>query len=325
MWVTAVNLTGPGAQIRPGPLTPPAVASRTQQSAQLAGSHALAAVNGDFYYINQDNSPWGPEITPHGRILKGSAHPQWQSLIVQNNGVAALGYLSLAITVRHGAAVVSANSLNSHDLPRDGIAVLTSRWGTASRAVLHPSQAVREYAVTSHGVVSSVTPGISTRRIPAGGMVIVAQGAALHRMSMARIGRGSRISVTTKVSSNVRGGAYSAIGVGLTLIQNGVDKRLGCQDDQPVARTIVGIKPGGQEMFVVTVQGQTDSARTGFAGLTVRQAQGLMRALGAYDAAMFDGGGSTILTAHLGGQYRMLTRSPGSIRPVANSFAFWPR
>lgn len=108
------------------------------------------------YYINQDNSPWGPEITSHGHILKGSAHPAWQSLIVQYNGVATLGYLSLAITVRHGAAVVSANSLNSHDLPRDGIAVLTSRWGSASRTVLHPSQAVREYAVTSPGSIRPV-------------------------------------------------------------------------------------------------------------------------------------------------------------------------
>jgi hypothetical protein len=326
MWITSANLAGAGPQIRPGLLAPPAIASRTQQSRQLVGSHAIAAVNGDFYDMARDEAPWGPEVARGGTILKGSSAPQYQSFVMQKNGVAAVALLAVDVTLHHGSKTVAAHSLNSAELPADGIAVLTARWGHASRAYLHPTQPVREYFVSSRGVVIAVKNGISATPIPRNGKVIVAQGSARQRLADAGIGRLARISVTTRTRTGLRGGVYSAIGVGMILIRNGIDARLGCGKQPPVARTIVGIKPGGLTMFVVTVEGQTDSATSHFSGLTVQQAQGLMRALGAYDAAMFDGGGSTILTARIGKAYRMLTRPPGgAVRPVSNSLAFWPR
>jgi hypothetical protein len=325
IWVTSVNLAGAGPQIRPGPLTPPVVAIRTQPLSQLHGSSALAAVNGDFYNIGQDNSPLGPEITRGGHVLKGSAAPRTNVLIVQRNGLATVDTVTLDVTLRHGAAAVHANSLNSHDLPGNGIAVLTSAWGPASRSYLHPTQAVNEFIVAPGGLVVAVSGRITARPIPARGMVIIAQGTGRQRMAAAGIRTGARISISTPVHSGAPGPVYSAIGVGIALIRHGIDKRLGCKDDFPVARTIVGIKAGGQQLFVVTVQGGSDSQRSNFTGLSVRQAQGLVRALGAYDAAMFDGGGSTELSAKVGRAYKMISRPPLRIRSIPNSFAFWPR
>ncbi len=100
---------------------------------------------------------------------------------------------------------------------------------------------------------------------------------------------------------------------------------LPCGADTLHARTLVGIRPGGQELFVVTAQGQTPDKPADLGGLTLRQAQGLMRSLGAYDAAMFDGGGSTLLTARIGKSYKMVSRPTGNVRPIPNNIAFWPR
>jgi len=325
MWVTSANLAGAGPQVRPGPLVPPKVTDRTPQSEQLAGSKALAAVNGDFFNLGRDQAPWGPEVKRGGVVIKGSSAPKWKSVIIAGNGLADIDYLSFDITLRHGAATVKASSLNSADLPRDGIAVLNSRWGHASRRFLHATQGVHEYVVNAHGMVTAVHARLTSAAVPAGGMIIVAQGSAVQRLQRAGFRTSAKVSVSARVRNKVPGGVFSAIGVGQVLIHSGIDGHLGCTGDPAVARTIVGIMPGGQELFVVTVQGQTDSAAGDFSGLSVREAQGLMRSLGAYDAAMFDGGGSTILTARFGRAYKMVSTSPGWVRPIPNSFAFWPR
>ena len=325
MWVTSANLAGSGPQIRPGPLTPRHVSDRTSQASQLAGSRALAAVNGDFFNLGRDQSPWGPEVKRGGVVIKGFSAPKQPSLVISRSGLADIRVLPFDITLRHGKAKVKASSLNSANLPRNGIAVLTSHWGHASRRYLAASQDVREYVVNTHGRVTAVHARVTGTAIPAGGMVIVAQGRAVQRLQLAGFRASVKVSVSARVRNPAPGGVYSAIGVGRVLIHNGMDDHLGCTSDRPVARTIVGIRPGGQQLFVVTAQGQTDSATSGFVGLSVRQAQGLMRSLGAYDAAMFDGGGSTILTARFGRSYKMVSSSPGWVRPVPNSFAFWPR
>jgi hypothetical protein len=323
MWVTSANLAGAGPQIRPGPLTPAHVSDRSPQTDQLAGSHAFAAVNGDFFDIGGDQAPWGPEVKRGGVIVKGSAAPRWESLIIARNGLADVDYLAFDITLHHGKASVRANVLNGTELPRDGIAVFTSRWGKVSRGFVYPTQGVREYVVNAHGKVSAVHAGITGTAIPRGGMVIVAQGGGMQRLHDAGIRGSARVSMTAKVQTKVPGGVYSAIGIGQVLIRHGVDSRLGCSSDGPVARTLVGIKPGGQELFAVTVQRRTKATPSG--GLSVRQAQGLLRSLGAYDAVMFDGGGSTMLTARLGASYKIVSKPRGDVRPLPNSFAFWPR
>lgn len=325
IWVTSANLAGPGAQIRPGPLMAPHVTDRTTQADQLAGSHALAAVNGDFFNIEKDNSPWGAEVNPGGVVVKGSAAPESKALVIARTGLAQIGYLGFDITVHQGTASVAANSLNSAELPKNGIAVLTSRWGSASRGYLNPTQAVYEYVVTRRGVVSAVHTHLTSTAIPAGGMVIVAQGSGRDRMREAGIHGSAKVSVSTRSQSAVPGGMYSAIGVGEVLIRDGIDAKLPCSGDSLHARTLVGIKPGGQELFVVTAQGQTAATPSDVGGLTFRQAQGLMRSLGAYDAAMFDGGGSTLLTARIGKSYKMVSRPTGAVRPIPNNLAFWPR
>ncbi len=151
--------------------------------------------------------------------------------MISRSGLAQIGYLAFDITVRHGKATVRASSLNSAELPRNGIAVLTSRWGHASRGYLYPTQGVYEYIVTHRGVVAAVHTHLTATPIPAGGMVIVAQGSARDRLRQAGIRGLARVSVSTRTQSAVPGGLYSAIGVGEVLIRDGIDGRLSCGVD----------------------------------------------------------------------------------------------
>ena len=128
--------------------------------------------------------------------------------------------------------------------------------------------------------------------------------------------------------SSVGGGVYSAIGVGMHFMHDGIN--IACTADSPVARTAIGIKPGGREIVVVTVRGWPIDPRTGVysgrGGMTVRDMSAFMRSLGMYNAVMLDGGGSTILVTKHGTSYKQLEPNPPPYtRPVSNSFAIWRR
>lgn len=146
----------------------------------------------------------------------------------------------------------------------------------------------------------------------------MAQGAGVNRLSAAGFRIGAQVGLTSSAP-----GVYSAIGVGQGLLRNGRFIQLSCPPGDPVAHTILGLTPGNRRLLIVTVEGQTDSATSHFSGLSIRDEAGLMKGLGAYQAYNLDGGGSTILTDKVAGGYRMVTHSPGWIRPVANSFAAW--
>ena len=321
LWVTTANLNAPGAAMSVGPLTGPYVAARTQLAAQIKNSGAVAGVNGDFY--NMDNSPWGGVIKRRGGIVNSTTNVSRKGFVVANSGLASIDFVDVRPVLRQGRYSVRADSLNSHSLPLNGIAVFTSQWGPASRGYLKARQTVREYVVDHRGVITATRPRSSKIAIPKGGLVIVAQGSALRRLNTAGFGRGKRVKLPSSATSRSGKGIYSTIGVGMQFLQNGIN--LTCANDRPVARTAIGIRPGGREILLVTVRGQTDSATAHFSGMSVREMAVFMRSLGVYNAAMFDGGGSTILMAKIGPKYQQFLGAPKFIRPVSNSLGIWRR
>jgi len=323
LWVTTANLKAPGAAATVGPLTGRYVASRTQLAQQIAGTGALVGVNADFYDFWGDKSPWGATIKRGGAIINSRTDFRFKGFRVQGNGLARFGYEDVRPVLHHGTSLVSANSLNTHYLPVDGIAVFTPQWGPASRGELRPTQSVLEYVVT-RGVITAIRARLSSVAIPQGGLVIVAQGSAIRRLTAAGFRIGARVYQTSSATSLDGGTIYSSTGVGLELLQDGQYFHLKCTPDKMVARTAIGIRPGGREIVLVTVRGQTDGAVAKPSGMSVRDMAAFMRYLGVYNAAMFDGGGSTILIAKIGGSYRQLNAGQGFVRPVSNSFGIWP-
>jgi Phosphodiester glycosidase len=324
MWVTSANLKAPGATMTTGPLTAPAVTSRSQLAKQITGSGALAGVNADFYYNSPrdtDNSPWGAVVKRGGQVIKSTTEVGRKTFVVQANGLARIDHVKVRPVLRHGRNYVRGDSLNSHFIPVNGIAVFTTQWGKASRGNLRPTQAVREFIVDYRGVITAIRPRVSNTAIPTRGLVIVAQGSAVQRLRAAGFAGGARVQQTSSATTVAGGNVYSAVGVGMQVLRNGLN--VTCAHDRPVARTAVGVKPGGREIVLVTVRGQTDSAKDRFTGMSVREMAVFMRTLGVYNAAMFDGGGSTIAMAKVGGKYQQFLGAPHYIRPVSNSLGIW--
>lgn len=228
LWVTTADLKAPGAKTSVGPLTAPYLASRTQLAQVLTGSGALAGVNGDFYYLGHDNSPWGAVVKRNGGIVKSTTDIGQKTFMVAANGLAKIDFVDVLPVLHQGRYSVRANSLNSHSLPINGIAIFTPQWGPASRGDLKPRQAVREYVADYRGVITAIRARMSNVPIPRRGLVIVAQGSAIQRLNVAGFRLGKRVSQTSSATSSAGQKVYSAIGVGRQLLRNGQFSFLSC-------------------------------------------------------------------------------------------------
>lgn len=321
VYVATVNLEGPGPQGTAGPISAPNIAARSDPRIQIRTARATTATNGDFYYISTDNSPWGAVVARGGHLIKTASQPR-PALIINSQGLASFGAVRPTITLTVGARTVRADTLNNHILASDGISVFKANWGSVSRGIRATRQ-VREIAINSAGIIIRISSTLTRSGIPGGGMIVAAQGTALGKLRGWAVGQRVRLTTAARADGLP---VYSSIGTGMQVLSNGRYANLLCTADNPVARTVIGVGPGGRTLFLMTVQGQTDSASSQFAGMSVRSAAAAIKALGAYNASMLDGGGSTILNTRVAGGYAMLTRSPsGRIRPVANSFAVWTR
>ncbi|HEX2028590.1 MAG TPA: cell wall-binding repeat-containing protein [Nitriliruptorales bacterium] len=169
--------------------------------------------------------------------------------------------------------------------------------------------------------VSQVRTG-GNSPIPARGTVLAARGqTAAHLEAAARAaqeqGRHAYVQATT---SRVEwSGAHQGIGAGPTILRNGqltsssdwFSEGFGLAHHERHPRTVVGFTPGG-EMLLVTVDGR---GAGGSVGMTTVQTGHLMQHLGAVDAVMLDGGGSTTMSVDGG----VVNVPSGGERAVASS------
>ena len=325
MYVTSANLAGSGTKVRPGPLTRGAVTNLTTLRSKASGKHAYVATNGDFFHLGQDGSPYGAEVTRGGTVIKGISKAQ-TSLILQRDRTATIGTVRLTIPIKARKGTVHGQAWNSDYLPRDGIAVFTSSWGAGARKYLRPSQQLREFVVSGHKVVH-VYKHITNVGIPKNGYIIEAQGRAVNRLRAIGVRRGAAVAAGKFLHTSAPHGVDTAIGVGMALVHKSRYQGPVCSQDNAVARTIVGIMPGGKRMFVAVVQGQTDSAHHNFTGLTARESTALAYHMGAAEAVMFDGGGSAgVISTGAYGKITQYTKSADNWdRLIPNGYAFWRR
>jgi phosphodiester glycosidase len=325
LYVTTANLDNSGSKVRPAPLMYGHVSSLSTLRAKAGSAHAYVATNGDFFWLGQSGSPYGVEVTRGATVQKGTDRKQ-ASLVLQKNRTATVASVWLSIAIKTNKGTVHGQSWNSQYLPRDGIAVFTPAWGIASRRYLRPAQQMREFVVSGHKVVA-VNTHISAQSIPKNGYLIEAQGRAVNRLRAIGLKKGAAVAAGKFLHDNAPHGVDTAIGVGMALVH---DKRYQgpvCSKDSAVARTIVGIMPGGKRMFIAVAQGQTDSAHGNFTGLTARESTALAYSMGASEAVMFDGGGSAAVVSR--GSYGKVTQytksADGWDRYIPNGYGFWAR
>ncbi|MFI5705364.1 phosphodiester glycosidase family protein [Streptomyces xanthochromogenes] len=339
------DLRRPG--VRAGLLYPGAVADRAPVSVMAERQGAVAAVNGDFFNITEDQHPGVPATGAasgasvlDGRALKaavpegqrfGGALPAGDSaedvLGVGTDGRARTARLTLHGHLRTARTTLPVRGLNQYALPEGAIGLFTSQWGSASRARAvcgtdhnRAAPCTREaFEVTiRHGRVlhTSTTPGSGP--IPPG--TLVALGREGGARALRALTPGTTVETGYRLASTARVPFAFALGAYRVLKDRRTLPGLDAVTAEP--RTAVGIADRGQLLRVVATDGRESTAT----GLTLAELARLLRSLGCDEGVYVDGGASTTLATRDPATGRTTVRNTldhGQQRRVPNGIALY--
>lgn len=342
--VLTVDLRNP--RVRVGLLHPDVVGAREQVSRMATDAHAVAGVNADFFNISESQHPGvaatgssnGPEVA-HGRALKAAVPdsqrfgpamaPGTSTRDVIGVGVdrrARVGTLTLAGSVHTRHGWYRLRGLNQYALPEGSIGAFTADWGTVSRqrAVCgsdtrrgDPCVADTAEVTVRHGRVVSVSDTVGAGAIPAGSTVLVGREAGAD--TLRTLAPGDPVSVNYRLAG-ARIPYRFAVG-GAPILRDGTTMP-GVDDRVSATRTGAGVSADGRTLYLVTLDGQTESG----GGMTLAELSDLLIGLGADDGLNLDGGGSTTCAARLPGSHTVtvINDHHGSAeRAVANGIGIF--
>jgi exopolysaccharide biosynthesis protein len=294
--------------------------TRTVSQAAQA-QRAVAAVNGDYFDITETYAAEGPEIQ-HGELRKGLNRSSTVAA-VGVDGIARLADLVLEGTVTVAGVQRPLAALNSASVPADGIAAFTSLWGSGLRTLIQDSGPYTELVVTN-GTVTAVNGQITTAPVPADGLILLGRGAAANQLAAAR--PGDAVSVAFQPRSDSPAPLRMALGSGAVLVRSGqaIDFPPDVGNDASKPRTAIGWPAGGRRLLLVTVDGSANFSP----GLSFDEMAKLMVRLGAAEAVMLDGGGSSELVARHPGDAAVSivnTPSDGNERLIPNAVGLFSR
>lgn len=88
-----------------------------------------AAVNGDFFDINNSGAAHGIGVDPVEGIIKSPNYSPGNALVLDENGIAQITQTWLAGSVYAAGFTAPIGTVNSIHVPTTGVGVYTSRWG----------------------------------------------------------------------------------------------------------------------------------------------------------------------------------------------------
>ncbi len=293
----------------------PIASTQTVATQVKSEPRAVAAINGDFFDINDTNASEGIGISA-GKVVKSGndGYANAVSIDPQGAGHILQVYFDGTLTLTDGAHKL--NQYNAARIGKNGIGEYTRAWGPMSRT--RPVQGATDTAeVTVHnGVVASAPAAPGQGTVGEGDYVLVGREAGADTLKALSVG--DRVSVAYSPRTSDGSTSATAIGANQLLVVDGTVQAPA--DDALAARSAVGFSRDGAKMYLLSVDGkQTDSV-----GITVPEMARMIREMGAYNAVNIDGGGSSTLLARRPGTDDLaLENSPsdGSERPVANGLA----
>lgn len=292
-----------------------------------AKNEAVAAVNASFFnpLAQGKGYPDGP-IVRTGDLLSTSAwynknKGEMASFSLSDSGQILFDFWrnDLTLTVP-GQALFTVNQYNQPSRKQyNDITVLDGKWGVSTLGASDTYPDLVEILV-SQGQVTAVRQGLPPTGMPENGYVVVSRGEqAAKLLESIRLGNPLQFTITSNPD-------WSAMQMAVTgssiLVQNGripeaFSYSVGSFNKKN-PRTIVGSSQDGKQLIMVTVDGRQDNS----VGLTQTESAELMLELGAYNALILDGGGSTTMVARQPGTADLEVvnhPSEGSLRGVATA------
>ncbi|MFI8525250.1 phosphodiester glycosidase family protein [Promicromonospora sukumoe] len=317
--VLVADLGAPGAggqvpkgTVRVGYVGAEHVAGTATVSEMASGRGAIAAINGDYFDINNSGAALGASVDD-GTLLKSASPGRERSAAFGADGVGRLAQIFLEGSVSWagasgdaadasddaaGRTEVPVSGLNVTALPAGGVAVFDAAWGAFTRArPLAAGEQGVEVTVSADGTVTAVGQP-AAGQLPDGTRALVARpGAAADALAALR--PGDRVDLAYGLRADADDVAV-AIGGGPEdpLLEDGeVTSATGDHVELRHPRTAVGFDRSGTRAYFVVVDGR----QTHSIGMNLYELGELMAQLGADDAINLDGGGSSEMVARLPG------------------------
>ncbi|MEU1620688.1 phosphodiester glycosidase family protein [Streptomyces sp. NPDC005722] len=301
----------------PADETPSSMAHRTG---------AVAGVNGDYFEIHASGRPLGGIMTD-GRLLKSPKPGFASQLGVKPDGTMVMGPQTFSGTITAGSATRALTSVNTvNDLTAGGITEVTPDLGETP-GLSKPSTLVLGHVTDGGFVVDEVRTGVTTvPRLSTDQLGLLGAGDGGQWLTDTLHG-GDTVGIATALSPD--NDVTQLISGVDTLVKDGAVYKdpTGTPPSGANPETAVGVTKDGKHAIVVAVDGQGGATRA--FGVTRDQVAGYMVAHGAYDAMLFDGGGSTGMVSRAPGADRAEivntpSDQPGNTeRPVANGIFFY--
>ncbi|MDO0822723.1 phosphodiester glycosidase family protein [Desulfosporosinus nitroreducens] len=287
---------------------------------------AVAAVNASFFNPMDKGTgyPDGP-IVRAGDLLATSGwynqnSDEMASLSLDNAGQILFNYWKNTLTLtgyNNASFAVSQYNQPSRQQYND-ITVLDNKWGPATLGTSEKYPDLVEILV-SQGQVIEIRQALPAATMPAKGYVVISRGEqAVELLETFKPGDSATFTVTSNPDwSDLQ---MSATGSSMLVKDGQIPETFSFSTvsfNNKNPRTLAGSSEDGKQLILVTVDGRQDNS----VGLTQTESAQLMLELGAYNALIFDGGGSTTMAARKSGTSTLdivNIPSEGSLRSVAN-------
>lgn len=286
-------------------------------SGPVKRSRAVAAVNGDFFDINNSGAAQGIGVQ-NGALIQSPVAGHENAVAVGGDGVGRVlkMYFEGSATPAGGAPI--ALTQFNQIVQSGGVGLFTPLWGSYNRArAVEGATSVAEVVLVD-GVVTEVRTSAGTGPIPAGTTILLGRDAGAAALSALRTG--DRVDVRYRPKPSAGGEVKAAVGGNWVLVKDGVVQNSADQAAHP--RTAVGFSADGRKMYLLTVDGRQADSR----GVTLNELAAMMADLGAANALNLDGGGSsTMLAREPGSADVQVENSPsdGGERHVPNGLALY--
>ncbi|MFG1695214.1 phosphodiester glycosidase family protein [Nonomuraea sp. NPDC049309] len=280
-------------------------------------SRAVAAVNGDFFDINNSGAAQGIGVQ-NGTLIQSPIAGHEKAVAISPEGVGRVIEMYFEGTATpSGGEPITLTQFNQL-IQKDGVGLFTPLWGSYTRARAVEGATEVAEAVLVDGVVSEVRDAAGSGPIPAGSTILLGRdkGAA----AVAALEPGDKVDVTYRPKPADGGPVKAAVGGNWVLVKDGVVQN--STDTAAHPRTAVGFSADGRTMYLLTVDGRQADSR----GVTLNELAAMMKELGAADALNLDGGGSSTLLAREPGSAEVqIENSPsdGGERHVPNGLALY--
>lgn len=283
----------------------------------------VAAINGDFFYMLNPDSPLGAIVKDGKMISSPITVHNYATFFIDNYGQAFADYWTHKISASTSSGVnIPIASINKYTDEYQYIMLIDKNWGTHSPGFNGNLQAMVEVVVID-GVVTEIRQNQPSIPIPENGYILLAskgksQWAQADQL-LSSVNIGDRIEIHTDVNPSLEN-IKLAMGGGTTLVKDGQIANFTQTVSGAAQRTAIGITRDRSQIIFVTIDGRHSS----YTGVDGKQLAQYLIELGSYEAILMDGGGSTTMVKRDQGAFNSKVvnhLSEGSERRITNGIA----